>query len=182
MNNSNQPADRVFLTTEVERLSAALDDARADVALLLRLKNAEKDAARIAGELAVAQDALVNANVDALTAIRAAEFGNLRSLSVEALANEGGNSSALGYSYIIRYERLTYDNRSNANHWKVHSVNGFRALEPDVFRYLMLANPHTIPASIMALAPGDADAAMKAYFIALQRGYTTTPAATVTLN
>jgi hypothetical protein len=182
MNNSNQPADRVYLTNEVERLSAALDDARADVALLLRLKNAEKDAARIAGDLSAAQNALANAIADAVTASRDVEFANLRGLSVEAVPNEGGNSSALGYSYVIRYERLTHDNRSNSNHWKVNSVTGFQALEADVFRYLMLANPHTIPASIMALAPGDADKAMKAYFVAKQRGYISTPAATVTIN
>ena len=182
MNTATMPADRVFLTTEVERLSAALDDARADVALLLRLKNAEKDAARIAGELDAAQRALVNANVDALSAMRDVEFANLRSLSVAAVANGGGNGSALGYTYVIRYERLTYDNRSNSNHWKVNSVTGFAALEPDVFRYMMLANPQAIPAAIMALAPGDADAAMKAYFVAMQRGYTSPPAATITLN
>lgn len=182
MNNSTTPADRVYLTTEVERLSAALDNARADVALLLRLKNAEQDAKRIAGELAVAQDALMNANVDALTAIRDAEFANLRSISVATTYPSGSMPSAISARYAVTYERLTYDNQSRQNVWKLHTVNGFSGLPSEVMRYLMMARPDAIPAIIIALAPGDAEAAMDAYFLAMRRGYMTTPIAPVTLN
>jgi hypothetical protein len=183
MNNSNKPADRVFLTSEFERLSASLDQARADVALLRRLKDAEKDAARIAGELAAVQDALVTANVDALSAARDAEFGNLRNLSIIATFGDKRAPSAISASYAITYERLTYDNAAHKSLWKSNSINGFSAVPMDVMRYLILAKPDAIPLAIMNLAPGgDAEEAFDAYFAAMRRGYMTTVAATPTLN
>jgi hypothetical protein len=175
MNTATKPADRVFLTSEVERLSASLDQARADVALLRRLKDAEKDATRIAGELATAQDALVTATVDAVTTRRDAEFANLRNLSVAVSFGDKRTPSAISASYAITYERLTYDNSAHRNEWKSNTINGFSAVPMDVMRYLLLARPDAIPAAIMALAPGgDAEEAFDAYFVAMRRGYMTT--------
>jgi hypothetical protein len=52
-----------------------------------------------------------------------------------------------------------------------------------VMRYLILAKSDAIPAVIMNLAPGgDAEEAFDAYFVAMRRGYMTTPVASPTLN
>jgi hypothetical protein len=178
MNNSTKPADRVFLTDEVQRLSAALDQARADVALLRRLKDAEKDATRIAGELVAAQEALVIANVDALTAARDAEFANIRSISVAVIPRKDSPITAIGVNYAITYERLTYDTAAHKSLWRSNTINGFSAVPMDVMRYLILAKPEAIPLAIMNLAPGgSAEDAFDAYFVAMRRGYMTAVAA-----
>jgi hypothetical protein len=96
--------------------------------LLRRLKDAEKDATRIAGELVVAQDALVNANVDALTAAREAEFANFRSISVAVIPRKDCPITAIGAGYAITYERLTYDNATHRNLWRSNTINGFSAV------------------------------------------------------
>lgn len=172
MKNEPKPADRVFLTSEVERLSTALDQARADVALLRRLTNAEADAERLAKELSKAQDDLSDAHADAILKERKAEFANLRSIAVRVTSPSGRELTALSANYTITYERLIYDGRSSD--WQPQSVNGLTALSSDVRRYLVLENPNAIPAIILDLAPGDPAAALQAYFIAFQRGYMST--------
>lgn len=74
--------DRVALTATVERLGAELTKAQQDVALLQRLKNAEADAKRLALELRAAQEELVQANVDAAQAQRAAAYAAYKDITV----------------------------------------------------------------------------------------------------
>ena len=176
MNDSTKPADRVFLTSEVERLGIALDNARADVALLRRLKDAEKHAVLIAGELTKAQDKLSEAVANEVTANRQGEFAHLRNLSVTALPSDGRALCALSARYMISFERLSYDTKVRLSIWTPVTINGFNALTSDVMRYLVLHKATVIPAIIMALAPDRPKDAMNAYMIALQRGYMSTPA------
>lgn len=170
------PANVAFLTDAVERLSLSLDQARADVAWLRRLKDAEKDAVRISAELEAAQAELAAATAEAILKAREAEFANLRHLSVTVVPSDKSPGSIIAATYKISFEQLAYDPSEKRSTWQPRTVNGFSALGHDVYRYLMLAKPDAIPPCILALAPdGDPDEAMQAYFVAMQRGYTSTP-------
>ena len=177
MTNKTTPADRAALTATVEALAAELQLAQADVAMLRRLKDAERNAARIAETLTAAQDSLTVANADAALAARDDAFANFGDISIMSLAPANGKASVISTGFRITYQRMTYDMNTRQSTMQDHVVSGFHALPSDVFAYLMQVKPHAIPASIMALAPDDPCAAMDAYFMALRRGYLTTLAA-----
>ena len=177
MNDPLKPADRAFLANEVDRLSAALNQAYDDAELWRRLKDAEKRAPLIGLELARAQERLCAASADEIIAKREAEFAHIRGISVTVVGPPPpGSLSALSARYIINYERVIYDPTFRRSDWAPVSINGFNALASEVLRYLVLCKPSAIPAIIMEMAPDNPEAAMKAYFIALQRGYMTGPA------
>lgn len=176
MTETNKPADPRYLTTEVERITAELRDANADVAFLKRLKEADKAASRLAVELALAQSNLQDAIAAEGLALREAEFANFRNITVTVTPGSLNPTSLIAARYTINYERLTYDHTYRINTWKHVTVGSFGALEPDAMRYLVIGNPAAIPASILELAPENPEAALSRFMLALRRGYTTGPA------
>ena len=177
MKKSIKPADRVILTAEVERLSAELAQAQADVALLQRLKDAQANASRLADELAAAQDALANRLADDAGAERDARYKQFGAISVTVIPDAKRSPNALSASYSIRYDRVTYDHALKRSVMATHETLGFAGLAPDVMDYLVNAKPDAIPAIIMDLAPGDPAGALGAYFVAMRRGYLSGPVA-----
>jgi hypothetical protein len=164
--------DRVALTATVERLGAELIQARQDVALMQRLKNAEADAKRLAVELRTAQEELVQVNTAEVQAHRAAAYASYKDITVSGGA---ADASVLDTTFVITVTSLTY------NGWEtvpeILTYSGFRTLPREAVGYLLEVHPEQIPAKIKALAPGDNYEAFDRYFTALRRGYLTTAAA-----
>lgn len=77
----------------------------------------------------------------------------------------------LAAGFTITYERLAFNMAANANLPTRSVCNGFDALPDAAFDYLCEIKPEAIPAEIMALAPGDPQAAFARYFKAKRRGY-----------
>jgi hypothetical protein len=155
-------------TAELERITVELAEAREDVALLERLKSAVDRVSRLAAE----QDKAIKARDKALAAEAKAEeqsrFGGINDLVV---TDNTPDEHVLRSGFTITYTKPAWNGRASVP--KAHSVGGFGALHPDVFRYLIERCPERIPAKIMALAPDNPVAAFNRYFVSLKRGYVT---------
>lgn len=177
MTDTNMPKDRVTLTAKVRLLIEQLDEARADVALLRRLKDAEKNAARLSAELDATQEALAVANTNQAIASRKALFANFGKLSIVAVPVDR-STSPLAARYTITCERLTYDSTTRESTMQPVSYSDFDCLPHDVFAYLVEVKADAIPASILSLAAdGDPATALQEYLRGKKRGYLTIPAA-----
>jgi len=164
--------DRAALVSAVERLGADLEQAKADVALLQRLKDAEANAKRLAGELRAAQDELSTAIAEATEAKREAEFAKFKDITVTE--EQGNGSSVLHSSFTIVVTALSFD---GATHEEQRTYIGFGQLPGDALSYLIEKRPDRIPASITALSPNDPYEAFDTYFAGLRRGYLLGPLA-----
>lgn len=163
--------DRAALVAAVERLGAELEQAKADVALLQRLKGAEADAKRLTTELRAAQDDLATAMADATKARYEAEFAKFRDITITE--EEGKGIGPLHTTYTTTVTAVSFD---GATHEGEQTYVGFIGLPSDAMRYLIEKHPERIPASIMALGC-DPYEAFDTYFAGMRRGYLITPAA-----
>lgn len=159
--------DLGLLTAMVGDLTERLAQADADVALLVRLKEAEATATRIRAELQAAQDKRANALADAAKQERMAMYASFKDVRVDT--SDGAN--ALAVSYTITVKRLAYNYGTRENDLVERVYHGFESLEADALGYLIDVRPETIPAVLLSLAPGDPANAMRRYHQAKQRGY-----------
>ncbi|MBL0114280.1 MAG: hypothetical protein IPP45_01920 [Sphingomonadales bacterium] len=159
--------DLGLLTAMVADLTERLAQADADVALLVRLKEAEATAARIRAELQTAQDKRAEAIADAAMQEKMARYASFKDARVDT--SEGAN--ALATSYTITIKRLAYNYSTRENDLVERVYHGFESLEADALGYLIDVRPEAIPAILMTLAPGDPAGAMRRYYQAKQRGY-----------
>lgn len=162
------------LVGEIERLSAELAEANADVALLRRLKDAEARAATLSAALGKAQEQLAEANADAHEAARNARFAGFDDISVRDNTPE---EHVLRTAFTITVNRMAYDSDTRTSTLRPLTFSGFIALPGDAYAYLIERKPSAIPAKIMALAPGDPAEAMRRYLLAMRRGYVEAAAA-----
>lgn len=170
--NPNNTGDRAQLTADVERLAAELNQARADVVTLRRLKDAEADEKRLTVELRVAQEQLAERNAADVIAQRDAAYANYIDIGVEEEITLSGDS-IMHNIYRITVTQREWNGWENAP--KVIVFDSFRALPGEAFNYLLEKHPSRIPAKIMALNPLDAWDAFSIYFSGLKRGYFTGP-------
>ena len=168
MTTTAKLATREELVDRIENLTAELAQARADVALLERLKNAEANATRCARELDAAQTALADAIADEVSAQRRATFSTIESIEIRDVAPE---ETVLRSAFSIRVTRKCFDSMAGTNVSKMSSFDGFGVLPPEVMEYLVREKPEVIPAKIAALVPGDPEGAFEAYFTGRRRGY-----------
>ncbi len=157
-------------TTDIDN---ALAEARKDLALLQRLQGAE---ARIA-ELEATKAGHEREAAAAAAAAHARRFDGLADISVATVSDPRTGAGPLRNSYRITYTAPAYDGNLQQTRPYRHEVPGFKALPPRVLAFLIEKHPERIPAEIMALAPGDPEAAFYTYFRGLQRGYLTGAAA-----
>ena len=159
--------DLGLLTAMVEDLTERLAQADADVALLVRLKEAEATATRIRAELLTAQDKRAEAIADAAKQERMARYASFKDARVDA--SDGAN--ALAARYTITIKRLAYNYSTRQNDLVERTYHGFEGLDADALGYLIDVRPEALPTILMALAPGDPANAMRRYYQAKQRGY-----------
>lgn len=159
--------DLGLLTAMVQDLTERLAQADADVALLVRLKEAEATAARIRLELRAAQDKRAEAITDAAKKERMARYASFKDARVDA----GDGANALAASYTITIKRLAYNYSTRQNDLVERTYHGFEDLEADALAYLIDVRPEALPAILMTLAPGDPATALRRYCQAKQRGY-----------
>lgn len=159
--------DLGLLTAMVADLTERLAQAEADVALLVRLKEAEATANRIRAELADAHDKRAAALSDVIAIERKALYASFKDVRVDT--SDGAN--ALATSYTITFKRLAYNYRTRENDLVERVYHGFESLEADALGYLIDVRPEAIPAVLMSLAPGDPAKAMRRYHQAKLRGY-----------
>lgn len=163
--------DRAALVAAVERLGADLEQAKADVALLQRLKDAEGNVKRLTAELAKAQDELTNELANATQARRKAEFAKFRDITVTE--DQGRGIGPLHATYKITVKAMSFGERAEETE---QEWIGFNGLPTDVLHYLIDQHPERIPASIMALG-SDPYEAFDTFFAGKRRGYLLNPAA-----
>jgi len=120
----------------------------------------ESAKAKDGGEAAAKAQAEAEARFDGVTDVRVVEIAN---------TFQPGN--VLASSFEITYTKPRFDRFTQQCPPVERTVRGFRGVPQPAFLYLLEKVPERIPASIMALAPGDPHSAFGAYFIGLRRGY-----------
>ena len=160
---------------EVTRLQSELATAEQDIALLLRLKSAEASANRLREELATATAEQAKAGADAEEAARKARMAHFLDITISDTGlNDGIN--LVRTSFPISITKLAYDSMRNVTEPQTYEfLGGLQNLPPDALEYLVNERPEAIPGRILALAPGDPEAALERYFVAVQRGYVSPP-------
>jgi hypothetical protein len=154
------------IAVDLGRISLELAEARADVALLERLKSANDRVARLTSE----QEKAIRARDKALAAEAKAEeasrFANISNVSV---TDNVPAENVVRSAFTITYSRPVWDGRTSRH--AEHTVESFGALPPEVLDYIIEKRPEVVPAKIMALAPDCPRDAFRNYFVSTRRGY-----------
>ena len=159
---------------DLHTITRDLEEARKDDALFQRLRGAAGRVEELTGAHGRALVEQARADTAAAAVAKAARFVGLSDI----LVTRGGatDENLVRASFAISYT-VTRDHGDGWPSSKRHTINGFRALDPLLFAFLIEEHPERIPAEIMALAPGDPYAAFDEYFTALRRGYCSAPKA-----
>ncbi|WP_293872650.1 MULTISPECIES: hypothetical protein [unclassified Sphingomonas] len=155
------------IAIEIETLSAELLKVNNYIDILG--KPAMDKANELDRALKDAKDRFATALADEQVEARSQRLARFSDIRVEVKA--GDNLNVTGF--LIKYVRDTWDITANASIPKEHECNGFSALDDDAFDYLVTVKPQSIPACIMALAPGKPREAFTLYLQGKQRGYFT---------
>lgn len=161
---------RIDAEVELHRIAEELSRAKQDAEIFARLKAAPDLVKRLGPLLSTAQDALTVATAAERQALEEARFANLLDIDVR-VNRQTADEHVLRASFEITYTRLAWSDVEGANVPTKGHANGFSELPDDIFAYLISKHPGKIPAKIMALAPGDPEAAFDRYFVALRRGF-----------
>lgn len=158
------------IRAELTENARHLQEAQADAALLERLNTAKGrvTALQKAGtELTARLNAALAKEAKAEQDAAKAKFRNL-SITTRFPEGQTGPSNAI---ITIRWEGPRWDYQAGRTDWSAFEVVGFPALPPEVFGWIMQFYADQLPAVILDLGEGDADAAMERYFAVLRRGY-----------
>lgn len=155
------------LAADIERITADLEQAHADIALLERLKSATGRVSRLTTELEKAKAARTKALTAEAKANDERRFASISNVSVSAGDTE--NENVLRSTFTINYSRPAWDGRTTRV--REHSTVGFGALPPEVLDYIIEKRPELIPAKIIALAPDSPRDAFRRYFVSMRRGF-----------
>lgn len=153
---------------DVTRISAELEEAQRDLALLDRLKSAPDRGKRLMAEQEKAIAAHKKA-VDALARVKKDDrFVGFGEITVRDLRADLG---LLSSTFETTYVNSVYDSHTRQSEPKSFTVLGFPALPDNVFLYLLEANPAKIPQKITSLYPSDPKIAFERYYRGLNKGY-----------
>lgn len=153
------------IATEIETLSAELLKVNNYIDILG--KPAIDKANELDRALKDAKDRFATALADEQVEARSQRLARFSDIRV---AVKPGNS-LIDTVFVIHYKQLTWDMSLRDSVPKEHTCNGFSALPDDVWEYLLTVKPQSIPASIMALAPGKPQEAFSIYLQGKARGY-----------
>lgn len=165
----------------LDTIATQLEEAKADLALAQRIQTAPDrvktltplyEKALRAYESAKAKmqanDAALRAAAE--KALADARFAGLSDLCIEERVDIK-NPHVLKNTYVISWTHPVWGAEENETLPAPCTAKGFGFLPPDVLAWIIERHPEKVPASIMDLAPGDVEAALTRYFIALRRGY-----------
>lgn len=164
------------IATEIETLNADLLKVNAAIEAIgadILGKTALAKANDLSVALADAKERYATALADEQTEARnkrLSAFSSIRIVYEKA-------HNLISTCFRIEYERLTWDMKLNASVTMKHNCQGFMNLDDTAYEYLVTVKPEAIPAAIMALAPGNPQAAFEAYFLGKKRGVFRTVAA-----
>jgi membrane-bound lytic murein transglycosylase len=165
MNITNEQAQ---LVAKVQDLGAQVEQARADAALLRRLKAAEANEKRLTADLRAAQEELAEANATQIAAESEARFSLFRDITVvEKEPKEGPGIQHMQYE--ITLTQMRWDGRESQAIPQVY--RGWDTLPEHALEYLIEKFPERVPSSIRALNPDDLGNAFGRYFGAKRRGF-----------
>lgn len=162
-------------------LTEQLEAAKADAALLVRLKAAQSLVKTLEAALPEAlaayeaeQEKQAKAEQAATEAERIAaldaQFAGLSELIITEVP-DATSSSVLSTRFQIGWTRPAWNSGANTTLPEPTAVWGFAALEPRVLAWIVTRHPDKIPVSVMALAPGNVEEALDRYFMGKQRGF-----------
>jgi hypothetical protein len=157
----------LIAAADLARITAELDVAHEDVALLERLKSAQDRVNRLTTDQAKAtkeRDRALAAEAKAAKASRFAHISDVRITEYPETMRE----HVLRSSWTIHWTSPTWDGFASLP--KQHSI-GLTACPPDVLDYLIEQHPERIPAKITALAPENPREAFRLYSQGLKRGW-----------
>ena len=160
---TNNAADAVI---ELDRITHELEDARADVAMLERLKSAvdrEKRLSTEQGKAIATRDRALAAEAQAQELARFAGISSVR------VTNDTPDENVLRASFTIEYTKPRWNMYETVA--TAYSTVGFGTLPPEILDYLIEKRPGLIPADIQALAPDNPREAFGRYFVSKRRGY-----------
>ena len=161
------------MTPDLNELAAALAAAEQDVLLLERLQSAKDRFARLTKDY----DRAERAHEREEAAKEKEAYDNRFAGLIAVRVTGSGKDNSIHQNYRITCTRDVYDTYAQRGIPKEVHYAGFLALPPDVFGFLIERHPEQVPAEIMALAPGDPEAAFSRYFQARRRGYVAGPSA-----
>jgi hypothetical protein len=115
-----------------------------------------------------AKERFASALADEVIDARNKRLSKFSSIRVETKPDD---QNLINTGFAIHYTQDTWDIDLNATVPKPHTCNGFAALSNDAYDYLVTVKPEAIPAAIMALVPGNPQAAMSTYLAGKARGY-----------
>ncbi len=160
------------LAAELAKAKADLAQAKTDLVRWERLSGAAARVKKLASAVAKAKEEHDNAAAAEAKAAAEARFKGLSNIRVTANTGlPGCVGGVLRMSWRITWTAPGFDMETMTSPPRQHGCTGFNALEPSVMAFLIEKHPEQIPAEILALAPGDPDAAMEEYLRALKRGY-----------
>jgi hypothetical protein len=154
------------IAAELSSITTELEAARADMALLERLKSAADRVSRLSAEHDKATAALNAAKVREAKAKEDARFAGIEHLAID---DTSPDANLVRSNFKISYARPTWDGRATVP--RHHTASGFSLLDRDVLSYIIERCPERIPHKIMALAPDNPRLAFDRYFVSLRRGY-----------
>lgn len=154
------------IAAELSSITAELDVARADMALLERLKSAADRVSRLTIEQEKTNVALEAAKAREGKANEDARFAGITELTI---TDRTPDANVVRSTFKITYVRPKWDGRST--YPQHHKASGFGLLDRDVLKYIIERCPDRIPQKIMALAPDNPRLAFDRYFVGVRRGY-----------
>ncbi len=154
----------------LQTLTAQLEEARRDADMWQRLKGAEDRAKRLKGEYDKAKAEHDAAEGEKAKAAEEARYAGLRGLTITEVPS-ATSPNVLSSRFHITYTRDAWDALAHASLPETVSKASFGALDDNIVSWMLARHPEKLPASILALAPGDASEALACYFAGLRRGY-----------
>lgn len=154
------------LNQQISALTPTIDQHRADVALLQRLKIAPDELKRATAELGALNTKLAAAWADHERGEREAFKASLRNITI----TKTGDGEGLKATYTVSYEKRAWDMNARETVWRKVSTTGLAVVDPLVIRYILTFEPQKLPTFILGLCPGDPVKAMDRYLTGLNRG------------
>lgn len=156
------------LFDRIEQLTKDLAVAKADVALLNRLKEAEANLPRIADELEQAQKNLVTLLNDEQRDKRLASYAGIKTVTI---TDKTPGENVLGSTFAVTVIRNRFDHDIGANAEQQEDYVGFGIVPAEVLAYIVDKQPPILPAKILDLAPGNPAEAFDRFMVSKRRGY-----------
>lgn len=156
------------IRAELAANSLALGQARDDMALYERLTGAKSAFAWRVKQADDLTDKLAKILETEAKAARETLFAGLSNLKITEAVNERA-SGLLNNRFIVTYDRPVWDGHDSVP--TTITIKGFGALEPLVYSWIIERHADKIPASILALVPGNPRDALDSYMLALGRGF-----------